>query len=207
MLNNKQLKEVLDNALNAYNHFDFIENDPICIPHRYNTKQDIEIMGFFAAILAWGQRKTIIANCLKLEHIFDSQPFLFIQESSFQSLEKIPPFVHRTFNTDDLVGILKLLKDIYSKNNSLEEILFPSKLENHTVEQGLIRLRKYVQESSYIKPRTLKHIATPEKNSACKRLNMYLRWMVRKDENGVDFGIWKNIQAKDLICPDRKSVV
>jgi uncharacterized protein (TIGR02757 family) len=201
MLNNVQLKELLDNALSAYNHFDFIENDPICIPHRYKTKQDIEIMGFFAAILAWGQRKTIISNCLKLDHYFDSQPFLFIQESSFQSIEKIPHFVHRTFNTEDLFGILKLLKEIYSKYHSLEEIFFPSHLENHTIEQGLIRFRKYVQESDLTKPRTLKHIATPEKNSACKRLNMYLRWMVRKDENGVDFGIWKNIQAKDLICP------
>lgn len=201
MLNNKNLKEILDNAFYAYNHFDFIQNDPICIPHRYNTKQDIEIMGFFAAILAWGQRKTIINNCLKLENFFSSHPYIFLQESSFQSLDKIPNFVHRTFNQEDLIGILKLLKDIYSKYNSLEEIFFPSHLKNHTVEEGLIRFRQYASESKFIKLRTLKHIATPEKNSACKRLNMFLRWMVRKDENGVDFGIWNNVKPSELICP------
>jgi uncharacterized protein (TIGR02757 family) len=198
-LKHSELKELLDAAYLQYAQSEFIAHDPIQIPHAYAMKQDREIMGFFAAILAWGQRKTIINKCKELGEMMDQQPLEFVKNHSQSDSRLLQKFVHRTFNGEDLMAILKVLQDFYLTHNSLEFAFFPTKDDSpQAVEVGLNRFRKLF-ESAGLLPRTLKHIAAPKNKSACKRLNMYLRWMVRRD--AVDFGIWTNIQASQLICP------
>jgi uncharacterized protein (TIGR02757 family) len=197
-----QLKHQLDELYYKYNNKSFIENDPICIPHQFSLKQDIEIMGFFASILAWGQRKTIINSCTKLIEIFENKPFDFILNHQESDLKKCFKFVHRTFNDTDLISIISYLKEIYTQNESMEFAFSEYISKNDTnIENGLIGFRKKFEKSYAFIDRTKKHIASPLSGSACKRLNMYLRWMVRKDNKGVDFGIWQTIKPSQLICP------
>lgn len=204
----KTLKELLDSKYIVYNNNSFIPNDPICIPHRFTTKQDIEIAAFFASILAWGTRKGIINSCNTLLLGMHNKPYDFILTTDLENknrFEKFKGFVHRTFNAYDLWHLFHFLQHHYRNNESLETAF--SQWMNHkdgTVEKGLIGFHKYVFSfSREAKEEThcRKHISTPEKKSACKRLNMFLRWMVRKDNAGVDFGIWQNIQPSQLICP------
>lgn len=193
------LKEFLNRKVNEYNTPRFIENDPISIPHSFSKKQDIEIMGFFASIFAWGQRKTIINKCRKLALLMNNEPFSFIKNHSDEDLKELLGFKHRTFNETDLLYCIDFMKRHYQNNDSFEDAFFPQ--NGMTVEQGL----NYFQNNFFLSPdapkRTRKHIPSPIQKSACKRLNMYLRWMVRNDKKGVDFGIWSKIQPKDLICP------
>jgi uncharacterized protein (TIGR02757 family) len=194
----KILKKLLDAKVAFYNNKSFIAADPISVPHSFTKKQDIEIAGFFAAIFAWGQRVTIINKAKELMQLMDNAPHDFCINHKEQDLKKLLHFKHRTFNTDDLLFFLQFLKHHYLKCESLETAFFPNK--KMTVEQGLIHFRNYFFSYDHL-PRTHKHISSPLQKSACKRLNMYLRWMVRKDTAGVDFGLWKNILPKDLICP------
>ncbi|MES2616491.1 MAG: TIGR02757 family protein [Bacteroidota bacterium] len=197
-----KLKEQLDYYYKQYNHPGFITNDPVQIPHLFTTKQDIEIMGFFAAILAWGQRVTIINNCHKLINIFNNVPYDFIKNHQPNDLKKSQGFVHRTFNDTDLLSIIGFLQEIYNQYDSMEQA-FTAHLGSHdaNVEKAINGFRmQYEHSESYIK-RTVKHIAYPAGGSACKRINMFLRWMVRKDTNGVDFGLWQAIKPSQLICP------
>ena len=196
------IKQQLDHYYLLYNQPDFILNDPVQIPHLFSKPQDIEIMGFFAAILAWGQRITIINNCKKLITVFDNAPYDFILNHSDSDLQKCEKFVHRTFNDTDLLSIIAFLKTIYQKDHTME-FAFSAHLsvKDKTVEKGLNGFRKQYEESSTYVKRTGKHIANPLAGSACKRINMFLRWMVRQDTNGVDFGLWKGIHASQLVCP------
>ncbi len=188
---------------------DFIQDDPITIPHHFTKKQDIEIAGFFAAILAWGNRKSIINSCNNLLNLMDNAPYQFITSlppepdgKTFSSLKK---FVHRTFNAMDLWHLLYFLRHHYTKEASLESAFSQwMQPDNTTVEHALAGFHNYVfgySTDAVDEKHCRKHIATPAKKSACKRLNMYLRWMVRKDSNGVDFGLWKNISPAQLVCP------
>ena len=195
-----QIKDLLDKKLEQYNNPVFLENDPLGIPHRFKLKQDIEIAGFFAAILAWGNRKSIINNCNKLINLIDEAPYDFILNHSNIELKRFEYFVHRTFNSTDLLFIIEAFKGFYKSFNSIE-ILFQPNNNELTVKSGIQNFHNTCFNLDFAPIRTKKHIATPAKKSACKRLNMYLRWMVRSDNTGVDFGIWKNIKPSQLICP------
>lgn len=193
------LKEFLDQKVEQYNTPAFIENDPICIPHSFDLKQDKEIMGFFAAIFAWGQRKTIINKCRELSSRMDNTPYDFIINHTDKDLQVLGGFKHRTFNDTDLLYCVDFIKRHYQKADSMEEAFISSDKSN--IESALNHFQRYFFDSPDAPSRTRKHIPSPIQKSACKRLNMYLRWMVRKDNKGVDFGLWSGIKPKDLICP------
>lgn len=197
----EQLRTFLDAKAALYNQPSFIEKDPICIPHTFSKKQDIETSALFAAVLAWGNRTTIINNCKKLIQWMDNAPHDFILNHKETDLKPFMYFAHRTFNATDLLYFLAFLQWHYRQHPSLEDAFVPEKkLKGENVEGALIHFHRYFFSIEHPK-RTKKHISTPERNSACKRLNMYLRWMVRKDKNGVDFGIWQKIKPAQLICP------
>ncbi len=197
--NTFDLKAFLDERVEQYNRSSFIENDPISIPHSFEKKQDIEIMGFFASVLAWGQRPTIINKCRELAQRMDGEPYLFITQSTDNNLKQLLGFKHRTFNDTDLLYFVDFLKRHYAQFDSLEDAFVGDGVID--VESALLHFRKTFFDSPDAPLRTRKHISSPAQKSACKRLNMFLRWMVRQDNQGVDFGIWKRLQPKDLICP------
>ncbi len=197
----KRLKNLLDDKVRLYNRPSFISGDPICIPHAFTKKQDVEIAGLFAAVLAWGNRTTIINNCRKLMLWMDNAPHDFILNHKDTDLKKMIGFAHRTFNATDLLYFIHFLQYHYTGHNSLEDAFVAEKrYEYDTVEEALIYFHNYFFSIEHPE-RTRKHISTPLRNSACKRINMYLRWMVRKDKNGVDFGLWKKISPRRLVCP------
>ena len=197
------LKDFLDSKIELYNLPLFIKDDPISIPHRFTKQPDIEIAGFFAALLAWGNRKSIINSCNTLLASMDNAPYDFCLHHSEKDLKRLSGFKHRTFNDMDLLCLVQFLKLHYTKHASLETAFSRwIKPGDATVENALTGFHNYVfSNQEYFAERTRKHIATPAKKSACKRLNMFLRWMVRQDDKGVDFGIWKNIRPSQLICP------
>lgn len=199
-MNDFDLKKLLDEKAAFYNGVNFIENDPVIIPHRYSKPQDIEVSGFFAAILAWGNRKSIIKSCERLMERMDNAPYEFIKNHAESDLKKLENFVHRTFNSTDLLFLLARFKTFYEQEDSLEYLFLPND-EKSSVKSGLQRFHEACFEVPYAPLRSQKHIASPQKKSACKRLNMFLRWMVRKDDQGVDFGIWNKISPSQLICP------
>ena len=180
----------------------FIANDPVSIPHLFSRKQDIEIAGFWAAILAWGQRRTIINKCKELFHLMDNAPYDFITQHKEDDLKVFERFKHRTFNATDTLYFIAFFKWYYQQYESLETAFTQGlKEDDKHVESGLIDFHDLFFSLPDHPHRTRKHIATPARKSACKRINMFLRWMVRKDECGVDFGIWPNIKASQLVCP------
>jgi uncharacterized protein (TIGR02757 family) len=198
------LKDFLDVKVEQYNTPNFIANDPICIPHRFSKKQDIEIAAFFAAILAWGQRKTIINKCTDLFNRMDNDPYNFMLGHSDDELRGLLGFKHRTFNDTDLLYFVAFFKHHYTTSNSLETAFLPVDFSGHanfTAEHALNHFRTYFFSLPDSPRRTIKHISSPLQKSTCKRLNMFLRWMVRSDNKGVDFGIWNSILPSDLICP------
>jgi len=196
------LKIFLNSKVDSYNQPSFIKDDPICIPHLFTKKQDIEIAGLFAALFAWGNRTTIINKSKELMNRMDNAPHGFILQHEEKDLKKIIGFKHRTFNDTDLLYFIEFLKKHYSSFSSLESAFTNQlKKEDADIEQALNGFYTYFFSLEHVPGRTRKHIASPEKNSSCKRLNMFLRWMVRKDKQGVDFGIWENISPAQLICP------
>lgn len=192
------LKEFLDKKVDEYNQPSFINDDPISVPHLFSKKQDIEIAGFFAAVFAWGNRATIINKAKELMSLMDNAPYDFCRNYSDDDLKKLLDFKHRTFNATDLLYFIEFFNHHYSKHQSLE-IAFTRHGEK--VEQILSGFYHYFFSLEDVPSRTKKHIATPERKSTCKRLNMFLRWMIRQDNRGVDFGIWKKISPSQLICP------
>lgn len=193
------LKSFLDEKVELYNQPSFIPDDPISIPHQFSKKQDIEISGLFAATLAWGQRKTIINKCNELMKMMDHAPHDFILNHAENDLKQFLTFKHRTFNPTDTLFFIDFLKSHYQKYDSLETA-FTNDAQGD-MEVYLTNFHNTLFEHPDAPDRTRKHVATPVRKSACKRLNMYLRWMVRKDNKGVDFGIWDTIQPSQLICP------
>lgn len=194
----KNWRNFLDSKVEQYNQPSFIAEDPISVPHRFSKKQDIEIAGFFAATFAWGNRITIIKKSNELMKLMDDAPHAFCTGYTDNDLKKLLSFKHRTFNTTDLLYFIEFFKWHYSKHKSLETAFT---LHGNTIEEMLTGFHHYFFSLEDAPPRTRKHIASPEKGSTCKRLNMFLRWMVRRDDKGVDFGIWKQISPADLICP------
>lgn len=198
----EDVKSFLDEKYDLYNRPDFIADDPVSIPHLFKKKQDIEIAGFFASILAWGQRKTIINKCKELMGMMGNSPHEFMLHHSDNDLKDLTHFKHRTFNDIDTLYFIHFFKAFYQKYDSLEEaFLLGKSSENEFMKESLIAFHHFFFSSDLAPQRTRKHIATPERKSACKRINMFLRWMVRQHDRGVDFGIWHRIKPADLICP------
>ena len=195
-------EKILNQLLDRFNQPSFIEKDPISIPHRFSKKQDIEISGFFAAIFAWGNRTTIINKCNELLSLMDNSPFQFIQQHQEKDLVKFLSFKHRTFQTMDLLHFIRFLQYHYIQHHSLESA-FAAGMNTYdeSIEHALNHFQDYFFSLEESPARTKKHIPSPRQQSSCKRLNMYLRWMVRQDPSGIDFGIWKNIQPSQLVCP------
>ena len=198
MVEKFSLPDFLNEKVDLYNQPSFISGDPICIPHLFTKKQDIEIAGFFAAIFAWGNRTSIIQKSKELMYLMCNSPHDFCLNHTVSQLKNLSLFKHRTFNTTDLLYFLEFLKYHYNNHQSLETAFT---MHGNSVEEMLTGFHHYFFSLEHIPERTKKHIATPERKSSCKRLNMFLRWMVRKDNKGVDFGIWKNISPSQLICP------
>ncbi len=194
-----ELKDFLDAKVIQYNTLDFIESDPVQIPHRYDLKEDIEISGFLAATIAWGKRPMIIKNSLKMMDFLGNSPFDFVMSHNQSHLDAFEHFVHRTFNLDDFKFFITALKHIYSNHGGMEAV-FSKHQSSDSLQPAIHEFKKLFFEIPHL-PRSTKHISDPVKGSAAKRINMYLRWMVRKDNNGVDFGIWKNIAPSLLSCP------
>lgn len=195
----KELKNFLDLKVETYNRSSFIASDPIQIPHQFSTKEDVEIAGFLSATIAWGNRIMIIRNSKKMMEIMDNSPFDFIMNHSKKDLLSITNFVHRTFNSTDLQYFIKSLQNIYQNYEGLENILKP--LNNEVNYQSSITKLKSIFFELHHETRTEKHISNPQKNSAAKRIHMFLRWMVREDNKGVDFGLWKTHSPAFLSCP------
>ena len=194
-----ELKDFLDEKVELYNNPNFIESDPIQIPHLYSLKEDIEIAGFLAATIAWGNRKMIINNANKMMQLMGNSPYDFVMNFSENDLENLDGFVHRTFNSDDLKFFIQSLRNIYQHHGGLEQV-FAKHQTSDSMQVAISHFKQTFFEIEHL-PRTTKHISDPLNNSAAKRINMYLRWMVRADKQGVDLGIWKSIPTAVLSCP------
>ncbi|MBJ2175154.1 TIGR02757 family protein [Aureibaculum sp. A20] len=194
-----ELKEFLDVKVVEYNNPKFIESDPILIPHRFQLKEDIEISAFLTATIAWGNRKMIINNANKMMELLDNSPHDFIINHKPSELKSLENFVHRTFNGNDFAYFIQALQHIYKNHGGLEAV-FSQHIENNSTQNAIHNLKKVFFELDHL-PRTQKHISDPLKGSAAKRINMFLRWMARKDTAGVDFGIWDSIAPSTLSCP------
>jgi uncharacterized protein (TIGR02757 family) len=215
------VKELLDKKVDQYNRRSFIEKDPISIPHRFSRQQDIEIMGFWAATLAWGQRPVILKKARELVDLMDGVPYDFILNHEETDLKRFLNFKHRTFNTTDTLYFLHFFHNYYQHHETLEDAFVPraftpcetSNLDQSNQQEGLKKhgisavgtnletFHNRFCDDPFFPDRTRKHIATPSRNSSCKRLNMFLRWMVRSDDQGVDFGIWNRIKPAELVIP------
>ena len=191
------LKEFLDEKYNQYNTPDFIETDPIQIPHSFSKKEDIEISAFLAATIAWGNRKMIIRNSKRIVELLENDPYNFICNATDKEIENLSGFVHRTFNIVDLQFFLKSLRNIYKNHGGLESVF---SVNNDDIPKSLIYFREVFFQIPYPE-RTSRHVSNVAKKSAAKRLNMFLMWMVRNDNRGVHFGIWKKIKPASLFLP------
>lgn len=193
------LKEFLDEKAAHYENLDFIDSDPIQIPHQFSLKEDIEIAGFLSSIIAWGNRKMIINNAKRMMELLGNSPYDFVLNHSEDQLATFDGFVHRTFNAEDFKFFIRSLKNIYQNHKGLETVLKPnSGIDNY--QQAIHDFKQVFFEINHL-PRTQKHISDPIKGSAAKRINMFLRWMVRDAKKGVDFGIWKSHNSAHLHCP------
>ena len=202
-MNKKELKSFLDEKVIQYNTLDFIESDPVQIPHLFSQKEDIEIAGFLSATIAWGNRKMIITNSHKMMNLMGNSPYDFVMSHTETDLERLESFVHRTFNGQDLASFIKGLQHIYKNHNGLEAVFAKNQSQvvgTNSMQKSISEFKKIFFEIEH-QNRTQKHISDPMNGSAAKRINMYLRWMCRQDNKGVDLGIWKNISPSLLSCP------
>ena len=195
----KELKEFLDVKVIQYNKPDFIESDPLQIPHCYSLKEDIEISGFLTATIAWGNRKSIINNANRMMQMLEHSPHDFVINHQETDLENLETFVHRTFNGFDFITFIKALQHIYKHHHGLEAV-FSAANESESLQQAIHHFKTVFFEIEHL-TRTEKHVSDPLKNSAAKRLNMFLRWMVRSNAKGVDFGLWSSIPPSALMVP------
>lgn len=193
------VKALLDQAFLEYNTTRFIADDPVSVPHLFTKKEDIEIAGFLAAVLAWGNRKTIIRNTGRLLEWMDNDPHAFILGFREKDLKPFAGFVHRTFNGDDCICFMNGLQNTYRNHGGLEKA-FALESRGSGARDAIENFRMVFFDIPHLQ-RTEKHIASPLRNSSAKRINMFLRWMVRKDDKGVDFGIWDSIKPAQLMCP------
>ena len=195
-------KEILDIYYKKYNTIEFIKDDPISIPHQYSLKQDIEITAFWTSMIAWGRRNMIIKNAIRLFELMDNSPYDFIINHKEKDRKRFLDFKHRTFQPTDTLYFLEFLQWFYRQNESLETAFSQwIKPDDENIKPALTGFHNLFFSLENAPERTKKHVATPERKSTCKRLNMFLRWMVRKDDNGVDFGLWNEIKPAQLMIP------
>jgi uncharacterized protein (TIGR02757 family) len=194
-----EMKEFLNEMADKYNNQDFIEKDPVSIPHRFTLKEDIEIAGFLAATVAWGNRTMILNSAQRMMRLMGNSPYDFLMSHHEEDLNRIEGSIHRTFNSEDLKSLIRGLRHVYLNHNGIEDIFNRYKTEE-SLQPAIHEFRRIVFEPPH-NPRAEKHISDPFKGSAAKKINMYLRWMVREDSRGVDFGIWKSISPSVLSCP------
>lgn len=194
-----ELKSFLDFKTEQYNTPEFIDTDPIKIPHQFSKKEDIEIAGFLTATIAWGNRKSILKNANRLMEMLDRSPYDFVINHKENDLENLLGFVHRTFNENDLIYFITALKNIYLNHGGLETV-FTKNAQKDSLQPAIHEFKQIFFELPHL-PRTQKHVSDPFKNSAAKRINMFLRWMVRNDHTGVDFGLWEKLKPNQLSCP------
>ena len=198
-LKESEIKEFLDEKVDYYNRISFIDSDPVQIPHRYTKKGDIEIAGFLAATIAWGNRKMILRNANRMMELLDDSPYDYILNAGDEEFDVMESFVHRTFNSDDFLTFIEGLNHLYRNKNGLEGIF--EKFQTHdSLQPAIHELKREFFTVPHLL-RTRKHLPDPLTGSAAKKINMYLRWMIRQDNAGVDFGIWKNISPSKLSCP------
>ncbi len=198
MTNN--IPSLLNQKVGQYNNPEFIESDPISIPHMFERKEDIEISGFLTSIISWGRRTAIIKSAHQLMELMDNSPYDFLINSNDADLKRFQGFVYRTYNSDDCLFMVTALRNIYLRSENLESIATQSFKVNNNMIDVITGLRNAILQTPHLK-RSEKHLANPQTGSAAKRINMYLRWMVRQDDRGVDFGIWKDIPQSHLMCP------
>lgn len=196
----KKIKELLDKQYIRFNSLEFIQHDPVSIPHLFSRKEDIEVAGFLTALISWGNRSSILASAKKLMECMDFLPLNFVLNSSEKELQSISQFYYRTFNSDDLLFVIYALRDIYQNEGGLEKIALTGFLKNGLIKDSIQSIRTEMLKTPHLS-RSEKHLANPIKHSAAKRMNMFLRWMIRKDNNSVDFGLWTSIPASELMCP------
>ncbi|SDX62843.1 TIGR02757 family protein [Hymenobacter psychrophilus] len=196
-MNHAQVRALLDEKYRRYDQPGFIALDPVSIPHQFSARADVEISALFAAVLAWGRRPTIISKCRELLQRMDNAPHQFITQHHDDDLKRLLGFCHRTFCDTDLLYFVHWLRWYYGQHASLEDAFLQGATQKHRLEN----FHTLFFSLDDAPQRTRKHVATPARGSACKRLNMYLRWMVRPDEHGVDFGLWTRLSPADLICP------
>ena len=196
---NSALKTLLDEAYDRFARPRFIQDDPIQVPRAFSRREDAEVIGFLTATIAWGQRKTIIANAWKLARLMEERPFDFVMNADAADLKHVSGFVHRTFNGEDLRHFVRGLRHVYANHGGIEQAF----LDHDAIGDMGLAIARYKQrffEPGH-QPRTRKHVADPSKGSNAKRINMYLRWMVRPDDRGVDLGLWKRMKPSDLMVP------
>ena len=199
-LSRQVIFDLLEEKYRQYDLKSFIQDDPISIPHLFNSKEDIEIASFLTTTIAWGRREQIILNARKLVEWMDYSPYQFIANHTKRDLGVFSKFYYRTFNGDDCIFFLHSLQNIYQNHNGLQGAFTSSAENEFSLKEAIINFRNIFFELQHM-PRTQKHVSDPQKNSSCKRINLFLRWMVRKDGKGVDFGIWDHIKSSELICP------
>lgn len=204
-VNRDYVYELLERKYHEYDSTDFIDGDPVSVPHRFRKKQDIEIAAFWTAMLSWGNRKAIMASANRLADLMENAPYDFVLHHSETDLKRFLSFKHRTFNATDALYFIEFFKQYYDKNHSLEDAFIPRSFGKEpgmsTMEEALTGFHETFFSLEDAPQRTRKHIATPLRGSTCKRINMFLRWMVRKDRYGVDFGLWRKIKPAQLLCP------
>jgi uncharacterized protein (TIGR02757 family) len=198
-MNHSELKDFLDEKVIQYNNLDFIDSDPVQIPHLFSLKEDVEIAGFLGATIAWGNRKMIIKNAHKMMDLIGNTPYDFVMSHKESDLERLESFVHRTFNGQDFASFIRSLQHIYKNHNGMEAVFLRNQ-ESLSMQKSISEFKKVFFEIPH-PYRTQKHISDPLNGSAAKRINMYLRWMCRQDNKGVDLGIWKSISPASLSCP------
>ncbi|TWO31444.1 TIGR02757 family protein [Seonamhaeicola sediminis] len=198
-MNKSELKEFLESKVAQYNNPKFIDSDPIQVPHRYQLKEDIEIASFLTASIAWGNRKMIINNADRMMELLGNSPYDFVMNLKERDLDVLDGFVHRTFNSIDFKYFIKALNNIYTNHGGMETV-FQNNITDNSIQPAIHEFKRVFFSLDH-ESRTQKHVGDPNKGSSCKRINMMLRWLVRNDNNGVDFGIWRNIPTSILSCP------
>lgn len=198
-MTHRELRDFLETKVELYNQPKFLEYDPIQVPHQFTTKEDVEISAFLTATIAWGNRKSIIRNANHMMELMDGSPYAFVKDHAGADLKRFQHFVHRTFNGVDLGCFIKGLRHIYVNHGGMES-LFAAHADGSSLQPGITSFKDAFFEVEH-QPRTRKHISDPNRGSAAKRINMFLRWMVRRDKQGVDFGIWEQIPTRILSCP------
>ncbi len=199
-MNTEQVGEFLERKTKEYNRPEFILHDPISIPHLFSSKEDREVSGFLVATISWGQRPTIVKNGMRLMNLMSMSPYEFVMHASEKDLKKLSTFVHRTYNGQDAIAFIRALRNIYMKHNGLEYVFIQSLRKENNMMDAISGFRTVFFSTKH-PARTEKHVSDPSKGSSAKRINMFLRWMVRRDSNGVDFGIWKSIPTASLMIP------